>query len=75
MAVVKTFRTALNGFNRQDVVKYIEYMNNRHNSQLQQLNNQLAAAQAKLDGIHAQIDSIHARLAEGPPRRIHRRHR
>jgi len=63
MAVVKTFRTALNGFNRQDVVKYIEYMNNRHNSQVQQLNNQLAAAQAKAQEDPGRIAQLEAALA------------
>ena len=35
------FRSAFNGFNRQDVVRYIEYLNNMHNAQIEQLNNQL----------------------------------
>ena len=32
MAVSKNFRSALGGFNRQDVVRYIEYMNTKHAS-------------------------------------------
>ena len=31
MATVQHFRTALAGFNRQDVVNYIEFLNNQHN--------------------------------------------
>lgn len=32
------FRSALNGFNRTDVVRYIEYITSRHNTQINQLN-------------------------------------
>ena len=37
------FRSALNGFNRQDVANYLEYLNNRHNTELTQLNTDLEA--------------------------------
>lgn len=49
MAEVQDFRPALNGFNRQDVVRYIEYLNNKHNAQITQLNAQLRAAQEALE--------------------------
>ena len=39
------FRSALSGFNRSDVVQYIEYLNKQHASQIAQLNSQLQAAQ------------------------------
>jgi len=42
------FRSAINGFNRMDVVHYIEYLNNQHNTQIAQLNNQLQIANQKL---------------------------
>lgn len=52
MAQQKTFRTAFNGFNREDVVHYIEYINAKHLSEINQLTsetealrNQLAQAQ------------------------------
>lgn len=38
------FRSALGGFNRSDVVQYIEYLNNQHSAQIAQLNSQLYAA-------------------------------
>lgn len=44
MAEVQSFRTALNGFNRQDVVRYIEYLNNKHAAEVEQLNTQLSTA-------------------------------
>ena len=37
MAESRNFRNALNGFNREDVVRYIEEMNNRHNTLVNQL--------------------------------------
>lgn len=42
----QNFRSAFYGFNREDVVRYIEYLNNQHKNQLDQLNNQLQAAKA-----------------------------
>lgn len=41
MPATQRFRSAFNGFNREDVVNYIEYLNNHYTAQLEQLNNQL----------------------------------
>lgn len=71
------FRTALGGFNREDVVRYIEYLNNQHKSQLEQLNTQLQVAksqvasgdpalQEKLDAALAKIAQLEAQLAGQP---------
>lgn len=38
MAEQKTFRTAFNGFNREDVVHYIEHLNAKHLAQVNELN-------------------------------------
>ena len=40
------FRSAFHGFNREDVVRYIELLNNQHKNQLDQLYNQLQAAKS-----------------------------
>lgn len=72
MAAVQNFRSALGGFNREDVVRYIEYINNKHNSELEQLNTQLqtareALAQAKAEdnsALKAQLEAAQARCAE-----------
>lgn len=72
MAGIQNFRSAFNGFNRQDVVQYIEYMNNQHNSQLEQLNTQLQTAREELaqhtpapqDDLQAQLNAALARCAE-----------
>lgn len=53
MAGVMRFRSAINGFNRKDVVHYIEYLNSTHNSQLEQLKTQLQTAQAELAKVKA----------------------
>lgn len=57
MAGIQNFRSALGGFNRQDVVQYIEYMNNQHNSQIEQLNTQLRNAEEALSRAQANSDS------------------
>ena len=69
MATVQHFRSALGGFNRQDVVNYIEFMNNQHNAQLQQLNTQLQTAlsqssPAQVADLKEQLANANARIAE-----------
>lgn len=49
MAEKQKFRTAINGFHREDVVKYIDYLNSRHESQLAQLRTDLQRAQEELE--------------------------
>lgn len=44
----QTFRSAFNGFNREDVVRYIEFLNNQHKNQLSQLNTELEELRAQL---------------------------
>ena len=70
MAAIQHFRTALGGFNREDVVRYIEYLNYQHNSQIEQLNTQLQTAREELAHTHAdndlqaKLDAALARCAE-----------
>ena len=47
MATQMNFRSAFNGFNREDVVKYIEYLNSKHASSLNQLNAELEYLRGK----------------------------
>ena len=56
MAEIQTFRSAFNGFNREDVVRYIEYLNTRHNDQIAQLNNELTQAREQLASAQAEPD-------------------
>ena len=71
MAELQTFRSAFNGFNREDVVRYIEYLNNRHNDQIAQLNNELAQVREQLATAQAVPDrqaDLELRLEEAQNR-------
>ena len=41
MSAQMDFRSAFNGFNREDVVHYIEYLNTKHTAEINQLNSEL----------------------------------
>lgn len=45
MSAPFNFRSSFNGFNREDVVQYIEYLNTNHSNQIKQLQADLAVAQ------------------------------
>lgn len=53
MAQLQNFRSAFNGFNREDVVHYIELLNNKHNTQVNQLNTELQTLRVQLDEAQA----------------------
>lgn len=53
MSAPQNFRSAFNGFNREDVVRYLEYINNKHNTQLNQLTEENAALRAQLEAAPA----------------------
>lgn len=53
MAAPQNFRSAFNGFNREDVVHYLEYINAKHNTEVNQLTSQLESLRAQLDELHA----------------------
>lgn len=73
MAAFQNFRSALNGFNREDVVRYIEFINNKHNTLVNQLNTEIQALQDQLDDLRscnaeqadltAQLEEIQVRNA------------
>ena len=68
MAVPQNFRSAFNGFNREDVVHYLEYINTKHTNQINQLtaeNQELrAAAQQPARDLQELVDSLQAQCAE-----------
>ena len=68
MAAPQNFRSAFNGFNREDVVHYLEYINAKHNNQLNQLtaeNQELrAAAQHPVEDHSTLVESLQAQCAE-----------
>lgn len=47
MTEQQQFRSALNGYNREDVVHYLEFLNNKHNAQVAQLTNELEALRSR----------------------------
>lgn len=54
MATFQNFRSAVGGFNREDVVRYIEYINNKHASQVNQLKTEIQTLQAELTELRQQ---------------------
>lgn len=57
MGAPQNFRSALNGFNREDVVHYLEYLNAKHTAQVNQLNADVQAAQLKQQDLQRELDS------------------
>ena len=53
MTAPQNFRSAFNGFNREDVVHYLEYLNTKHSNQLNQLN-------AENESLRKQVDALPA---------------
>ena len=51
MTMPQNFRSAFNGFNREDVVRYIEYINSRHNTEINVLKSELDLLQTRLRDI------------------------
>lgn len=49
MASFQNFRSAFNGFNREDVVHYIEFINNKHASEINQLNTEMSSLYTDLE--------------------------
>ena len=71
MSAPQNFRTSFNGFNREDVVHYIEYINNHHATQLNELNAELEFTRNKLKTAQAapavdseMIDRLNAALLQ-----------
>ena len=67
MTVPQNFRSAFNGFNREDVVHYLEFLNTRHNNLVNQLtaeNQELRAAVQQQPVEDERVASLEARCAE-----------
>lgn len=59
MAAPQNFRSALNGFNREDVVHYLEYLNAKHANELNQL-------RVEKDVLQAEVELLRFRPAAAP---------
>lgn len=55
MAETHRFRSALGGFNREDVVRYIEYLNNKHTDQVNQLTSEVEFLRQQLERAQAGV--------------------
>lgn len=63
----QTFRSAFNGFHREDVVNHIAYMTTRHETQTNQLRSENEALRTELEELRERMDddtAVHARIPE-----------
>ena len=79
MAQQQNFRSAFNGFNREDVVHYLEYINARHTSQVNQLTAENEELRQQLNtqpdedlvaALQAQCEELQAKLEEALAEKI-----
>ena len=73
MAAPQNFRTAFNGFHREDVVRYLEYLNTKHAAEINQLNSEADHLRSKLENaqpteeqlaLEAERDQLKAQVEE-----------
>lgn len=64
MTLDRNFRAAINGFNRNDVVNYIEECSINHERALRQLRDENARLRADLEKLQAEKDALETRKAE-----------
>lgn len=69
----QNFRSAFNGFNREDVVHYLEYLNNKHNSEIVRLNQEIDQLNIKLNTVdpdqETHFQELENQLAEAGARK------
>ena len=57
MDTVRNFRSAFHGFNREDVVRYIEYLNAQHSTDVNQLKSEIQSLQEELNQLRCEPSS------------------
>lgn len=60
MSIPQKFRSAINGFNREDVASYLEYLNSKHTAQVNQLTSEADFLRSKLDSVQPGCDQSEA---------------
>ena len=60
MDTPQNFRSAFYGFHREDVVHYLEYLNGKHTSQVNQLTQELAELRSRCEELEAQAAQFDA---------------
>lgn len=56
MAAIQNFRRSISGFNREDVVQYIDYINKKHATQVNQLKSEIQEQKDELTKLRAKPD-------------------
>ena len=70
MPAPQNFRSAFNGFNREDVVRYLEYINAKHAAQVSQLTSEAdylrskAENQPDVTALEQERDALRAQVAD-----------
>ena len=67
MAAIQNFRRSISGFNREDVVQYIDYINKKHSTQVNQLKSEIQYQKEEIARLRAkpEVDpALESRLAE-----------
>lgn len=62
--MAQNFRSAFNGFNKEDVVHYLEYINNKHTSQINQLTAEADALRQQLQEIPGEKTQLEMQLQD-----------
>lgn len=62
MSEILNFRSAFNGFHREDVVHYIEYLNAKHTAEVNQLNTQLEQLRSQ-NAVPADVAELQEQLS------------
>ena len=58
LPVTQKFRSAFGGFNRRDVMRYIEQANSAHNRQIRELEERLNRAEQERDGLSRELSGL-----------------
>ena len=56
MDAPQNFRNAINGFNKEDVVHYLEYLNAKYAAQINQLDTELSESRQKVQKLQEELD-------------------
>lgn len=64
MAQPQNFRSAFNGFNREDVVHYLEYLNTKHQNQIQQMNQEMEQLRQQLEDPTEALEALARQVQE-----------
>lgn len=64
MEAPQKFRTAWNGFHRVDVVQYLQFLNNKHQTQVNQLNMEIETLRAQMESMTHESSGLDEALSQ-----------